>query len=210
MTIDCTQLDDLLFDGSELAMEVAAGHAAGCDECAARLATWNDLSSTAWSMRAEWDSELLMPRVIRAIEQQKRRDARSWWWQAAAAAILTVCMAGTAYYALRMQRQDAAFDESILRMSALDEVERAQQIHTKAIANLERVAESRLDEAQSPLMLSYKEKLMLLDDAIAECESNIERNRQNAHLRSQLLAMYSEKQETLQAVLREENHVSIP
>ena len=59
-------------------------------------------------------------------------------------------------------------------------------------------------------MVSYKEKLMLLDDAIAECEANIDNNRQNAHLRKQLLAMYSEKQQTLEDVLREDSNVSNP
>ena len=51
---------------------------------------------------------------------------------------------------------------------------------------------------------------MLLDDAIAECQTNIDRNRQNAHLRRQLLTMYSEKQQTLQDVLREDSDVSNP
>jgi hypothetical protein len=51
---------------------------------------------------------------------------------------------------------------------------------------------------------------MLLDDAIAECRANIDQNRQNAHLRKQLLAMYTDKQQTLQDVLREDNHVSNP
>ncbi|HVX30931.1 MAG TPA: hypothetical protein VHA53_10665, partial [Nitrolancea sp.] len=63
---------------------------------------------------------------------------------------------------------------------------------------------------QTPLMVSYKEKLMLLDDAIAECQQNIDNNRQNAQVRKQLLAMYSEKQRTLQDVLREGDHVSNP
>jgi hypothetical protein len=49
---------------------------------------------------------------------------------------------------------------------------------------------------------------MLLDDAIAECETVIQKNRNNAHLRKQLLTMYSEKQRTLQDVLREESHAS--
>ncbi|HEX6641671.1 MAG TPA: hypothetical protein VF215_11195, partial [Thermoanaerobaculia bacterium] len=74
----------------------------------------------------------------------------------------------------------------------------------------EQLAEARLDEAQTPLMVSYKEKLMLLDDAIAECQANIEQNRQNAHLRKQLLAMYTDKQQTLMDVLREDNDVSNP
>ncbi|HEX2062005.1 MAG TPA: hypothetical protein VHK90_14785, partial [Thermoanaerobaculia bacterium] len=89
-----------------------------------------------------------------------------------------------------------------------DDVERAERAHVVAIGRLEHLAEAKLDEAESPLMISYKEKLMLLDDAIAECETLIEQNRQNAHLRRQLLAMYSEKQQTLQDVLREDSHAT--
>jgi len=57
-------------------------------------------------------------------------------------------------------------------------------------------------------MVSYKEKLMLLDDAIAECQAGVRVNRQNAQLRRQLLSIYTEKQRTLQDVLREEAHES--
>lgn len=210
MTIDCTQLDDLLFDGGELAMHTATRHAAGCAACAAQLASWNDLTTTARSMRAGWNDDLLWPRIERALQQQIRRRPHTWLWQAAAALLLTLSLAATAFYALRVQRRDAAFDEAILRVAALDEVERAERSHVKAISQLERIAAPRLDQAPSPLMVSYREKLMLLDDAIAECEASIDRNRQNAHLRAQLLAMYSEKQETLHAVLREDIHVSTP
>ena len=73
---------------------------------------------------------------------------------------------------------------------------------------MEKSAEPKLEDPSTPLMVNYKEKLMLLDDAIAECQTNIDRNRQNAHLRKQLLAIYSEKQRTLQEVLREGNHAS--
>ena len=67
---------------------------------------------------------------------------------------------------------------------------------------------AKLDQPTTPLLVSYKEKLMMLDDAIAECQSAINRNRQNAYLRTQLLTMYSEKQRTLQDVIREENHAT--
>jgi len=42
----------------------------------------------------------------------------------------------------------------------------------------------------------------LLDDAIAECQTAIDHNRNNAHLRKQLLAIYSEKQQTLREVMK--------
>jgi hypothetical protein len=208
MTITCNQLDDLLFDGSPLAMETAARHAAECPACAATLADWNELTVTAQSLRESWQSDLLWPRIERALRQETKRKPSRRIWQIAAAIFLTVAMGSTLFYALRVQTRDAAFDEDILRISALDEVEAAERAHLRAISKLQRLADTKLDDADSPLMISYKEKLMLLDDAITECQANIDRNRQNAHLREQLLSMYSEKQRTLQDVLREDDHVS--
>lgn len=205
--MNCAQLDDLLFDGSPLAMETAARHAEHCDACAEKLAAWNEISDTARSLHTTWQSDLLWPRIERSLRHERRSPSRRLW-QIAASVILVVALGATMFYALRVQTRDAAFDRDILRVSALDEVERAERAHTNAIRALEKVAEPKLDAAETPLMVSYKEKLMLLDDAIAECETLIERNRQNAHLRSQLLAMYSEKQQTLQDVLREDSHAT--
>ncbi len=208
MTIKCNQIDDLLFDGSPLAMETAARHAAECDACAETLAAWNDLSDTARSMRTAWENDMLWPRIERAIraEKSKRSPAR-WIRQAVAAAVIIFGLGAPMFYALRVQSSQAAFDRTIIRVSTLDEVERAEREHVRAIENLEKLADAKLEDASSPLMISYKEKLMLLDEAIAECETNIENNRQNAHLRKQLLAMYSEKQQTLMDVLREDSDV---
>jgi len=210
MTITCNQIDDLLFDGSPLAMETAARHAAECDACAQTLAAWNELSDTAQSMRTTWDNDTLWPRIERAIRAEKKRSPSRWLRHAAAAVLIIVGLGAPLFYMLRVQTREAAFDRTIIRVSALDEVERAEHDYTRAIGKLEKLTEPKLEDAESPLMISYKEKLMLLDDAIAECEANIDQNRQNAHLRKQLLAMYSEKQQTLQDVLREDSDVSNP
>ena len=53
------------------------------------------------------------------------------------------------------------------------------------------------------MLVNYREKLALLDGAIAELKTNIEQNRFNTHLREELLAMYKEKQRTLQDILQE-------
>ena len=209
MNIQCSQLDDLLFDGSPLAMETAARHAGECAECAATLAAWNDVGATARSMQTTWENDLLWPRIERAIRAERRTSSKRIR-NFATAAILTIALGGTFFYALRVQTHDAAFDRDIIQLSALDEAERAERAHLASIENLVRLAEAKLEDAQTPLMVSYKEKLMLLDDAIAECEANIERNRQNAHLRKQLLAMYSDKQQTLRDVLQEDSDVSTP
>ncbi|HEX6085341.1 MAG TPA: hypothetical protein VF266_12500 [Thermoanaerobaculia bacterium] len=211
MTINCSQIDDLLFDGSPLAMETAARHAAGCTSCAETLAAWNDLGSTARSMRTTWENDMLWPRIERSLRAETvRRSPARRLWQYAAALLITAGLGATVFYGMRVQNRQAAFDETILRVSALDEVERAERAHLSAIEALEDVAVGRLDDPQTPLMTAYKEKLMLLDDAIDECQAEIDRNRQNAHLRRQLLAMYTEKQQTLQDVLREDLNVATP
>ena len=208
MNITCEKLDDLLFDASPEAMRTAEQHAATCPACAEKLESWNDLSTTAQSLHTTWKSDLLWPRIERALREERRRSPMRRVMRIAAALLLTVGLGGTMYFAVRGQVRDAAFDQDILRISALDEVEKAERAHVEAIAKLEKLADAKIERSDSPLMVSYKEKLMLLDDAIAECEANIEQNRQNAHLRDQLLALYSDKQQTLRDVLREEPNVS--
>jgi uncharacterized iron-regulated membrane protein len=197
--IKCTDLDNLLMEGDALAMAAAARHAETCAACAETLAAWNDISATARDMRASWDNDMLWPRIERAVGRERRRG----WMQllqVAAALAIFLGIAAITWSAVRVRQ----FDNAILRSAALDEVEKAEQQHIAAIDHLEKAAEPKLDTPDTPLMVSYKEKLMLLDDAIAECQTNIQRNRNNAHLRKQLLAIYSEKQRTLQDVLREE------
>jgi len=203
MTIKCTDIDHLLMEGDELALATAAKHAEGCAACAGKLADWNEISATARGMRASWDNEMLWPRVERAIARERRRGWTQLWQVAAALAIFAG-LAGVIWYTVNVRN----FDAAILRASAVDEVEQAERQHVAAIDRLETLAEPKLETPETPLMVSYKEKLMLLDDAIAECQTGIERNRNNAHLRRQLLAIYSEKQRTLQDVLREETNAS--
>ena len=81
------------------------------------------------------------------------------------------------------------------------EVERTEREYMKAIDVLAAQAKPELDSPATPLMASYKEKLIVLDSAIDELRTEAGRNPSNAHLRYELLAMYQEKQETLQEVL---------
>ena len=204
MTITCEQLDDLLLEGDPFSLQAAARHAQSCETCMQKLADWNEISSTARDLHAAWDNDLLWPRIEKAIRNE-RRSTRTRVWQIAAAILLLAAMGATVWIAQRRMHA-ADFDRDILKVSAVDEVERAEKAHINAINHLETLASAKLDQPATPLMVSYKEKLMLLDDAIAECQTAIDKNRQNAYLRTQMLTMYSEKQRTLQDVLREENH----
>jgi hypothetical protein len=214
MTINCNQLDDLLLEGE---LETAARHAQTCDACLQKLADWNEITDTARAMQAEWNSDLLWPRIERALDVERRASARrkgappppsaaSHLWRIAASLAVFLSLASLVWFANHRTRQ-AEFDNAIIRSSRLDEVQKAEQAHLAAIDQLEKLAEPKLDAPATPILVSYKEKLMMLDDAIAECQANIDHNRQNAYLRKQLAAVYSEKQRTLQDVLREENHV---
>ncbi len=201
----CSKIDALLLDGSPESIAAAEVHARECAACAESLTSWNEISTTARTMRAEWQNEMLWPRIERKLTRQ-RRAPRAAFWQIAASIVLLVGIGAGTWYGLRQRAEQTAFDSHILRNAALEQVDRAERAHVAAIEQLEKVAEPKLESNDSALMLNYREKLLVLDDAIAECRSNIERNRQNAHLRRQLLTIYSEKQQTLQDVVREESH----
>jgi hypothetical protein len=211
MNITCSQLDDLLLEGDQPSLAIAAAHAQSCDTCLQTLASWEDLSATARQLHTTWNDDLLWPRIERAINDERSHrlghlqlgPMRTRVWQIAAAVLLFATLAGVAWIAQRRMHA-ADFDEAILKASAVDEVEQAEKAHITAINHLQSIVSPTLDQPSTPLMVSYKEKLMMLDDAIAECQSAIDHNRKNAYLRTQLLTMYSEKQRTLQDVLREE------
>lgn len=203
MNIRCEQLEDLLLEGDVHSMQLAARHASGCASCLEKLTEWNEISDTAKSLKTTWQSDLLWPRIERALRAEKRSSWQSRTMKIAAVLVVTVGLAATSWYA-GVVRARQEFGKEIL--VAVDDVESKQKKFQRAIGKLENLAESKLESAGTPLMISYKEKLMLLDDAIAECQQNIEQNRRNAHLRKQLLAIYLEKQQTLRDVLREGNH----
>ena len=205
MTITCERIDDLLYEGDAESLALAEAHAAQCRSCREKLDDWNDIASTAKSMHVTWRNDMLWPRIQRAMKPSYE------WMRIAAAVIVTIGIGASVWFAAHVRAtREKAYDTAILPAIAVDEVERAEKLHADAINNLEKLAAPKLNEPQTPLMVSYKEKLMLLDDAIAECQKNIDQNRQNAQVRKQLLAMYSEKRQTLQDVLREGDHVSNP
>src|SRR5688500_14988061 len=100
MNVQCSELDDLLFDASPLAMETAARHAERCPECAEKLAAWNEIEQTAQSMRGTWQNDLLWPRIERALanERMQKRPRAKWLWQVAAGFLLTIGLGGTVLY----------------------------------------------------------------------------------------------------------------
>jgi hypothetical protein len=173
--------------------------------------TEEEISRAAREMRREWDSPQLWPRIQAALAAEAARAERrrapsrvsAWLTLAAAAAVLVFGVA----VVLRIRAPQAGVPQAERRLltdKALHEVERAESDYVRSIDALSRVAETKVEEAGSPLMMSYREKLLLLDSAIAECRARIDRNRFNARLRRELLSLYQEKQRTLQQVMKED------
>jgi len=71
----------------------------------------------------------------------------------------------------------------------------------QAIDKLAAEAKPQLESPATPLLANYHEKLVVLDSAIADLRAQAGINPSNAQLRYQLLAMYQEKQHTLEEVL---------
>jgi hypothetical protein len=215
MNITCNDRERIFLDG--LAEEWAALelHAATCPECAEQMRAWKALSQAAEELRDYKEDPALWTKIeSRLLQHEQEQGAlrRFWerfgfwrgmpvgWRTALAGALVLVLTVSGLYIVLRPNVYEPSPDK-LLKNSALAEVERTERDYMKAIDKLALEAKPQLDSSSSPLMASYREKLVVLDSAIQELREEAGRNPSNAHLRYELLAMYQEKQETLQEVL---------
>jgi hypothetical protein len=191
-------------------------HAAWCPLCAEELRAWKSLSVAAEELRDHSESPALWPRIEHALAAEGMKNTqRGRWrnsfsflqnvplgWQTALAGALVVVLAVSAvwvYFPPRTHRQAA--DQSLLRSTALEQVESAETAYVQAIDKLAAEARPQLDYPATPLLRNYQEELLVLDSAIADLRAQAGMNPSNAQLRHQLLAMYQKKQRTLEEVL---------
>jgi hypothetical protein len=168
-------------------------------------------------MHKEWASPSLWPRIERDLQAESVKSAgwRSWisglqhapqsrWQMAMAALVLVAVSAIGAWQVLQRNSTVPSNDAHLLTDQAVQQVELAEKTYEQSIDKLAKLAQPKLNAASTPLLVNYREKLSLLDAAISECRTNLDRNRANAYLRNELLTFYQEKQQTLEQVLREE------
>ena len=98
-------------------------------------------------------------------------------------------------------KRDIPQNQALFNDRTVNDVERAEADYEHAIDKLDAQARPQLENFSAPLMANYREKLLVLDSAIADLKSQAGINPANGHLRRQLLAMYQEKQDTLEQVL---------
>lgn len=217
MSFTCADLDAALRSEAPERLDAAAAHAGQCPRCDQALRLWREISEAAPGLRREWDSPQLWPRIERTLTAAPRVEPparpprlRPAVFLAVAAA-LVVAVAGAWLFLRSLEPPGATLareetERQLLTEDALAAVERAEADHVHALEALSRLAAPRVAAPGSPLMMSYREKLTLLDAAIAECRTQVERNRHNAHLRRELLDIYGEKQRTLKQILEEEKN----
>lgn len=224
MKLECKDFDYTLREGSPELMEALAAHAEACPCCKEKYARWNEMSGAARALHRHWDSPNLWPRIQQALaEESQRIPQRARWaprgiprflsdnWQAAAASAAVVLLTlSVAWVFMRNFQPPVAqktttepdVEKHLLTEKALRDIEVSEAAYVRSIEELSQLVEPKIEESASPLLVSYREKLVLIDAAIAECRDNIERNRFNAHLRRELISIYQEKQRTLEDVMR--------
>ena len=123
-------------------------------------------------------------------------------WQTAAAALLLVALTASAiWFMASLRTRPGPDNQALLNDRAVNDVERAEAVYERAIDKLDARARPQLQNSSAPLMANYREKLLVLDSAIADLKSQASINPANGHVRRELLAMYHEKQDTLEQVL---------
>jgi hypothetical protein len=220
MKIECKDLPYVLRQEEPELLKALEVHTEACALCREQFKIWKEISLAAGLLRQEWESPGLWPRIhqVLAAESQAAKSTR-WWtrlmsgWHVPAAVLALILIAISGVWVLMRNSETAPAAgnrvdqrQPLLTEQALRDIESAEAAYIQSIEKLSTVVEPKVQQASSPLLISYREKLMLIDAAISECRANIERNRFNAHLRQELLSVYREKQDTLQQILREDKH----
>jgi len=191
------QVPELLPDARE--------HAKTCEACRRELWLWGEMSTAAPSLREEWDTPDLWPKIRQALAAQQKAakpGAVDWRIIAGIAALLVV---GASAFVLTRprptspaaQQQDADF----LTEQALKEVEQTEAAYRASIDKLSRLAQPRLVQSDDPATVADREQLLVLDSEITNVRATVSHNRFNARLQTELAVLYRQKQDTLKEIL---------
>ena len=192
MIFQCDDLERAL--RSPELMPDALAHAKDCQRCREELRLWNEISRVAPQLHKEWESPSLWPRIRADLEAAPAgRPARFWRWSLSAAAVVALAFAlSYPWNGGKPQSREFLTDD------ALRNVERAEAAYARSIEKLSELAGPGLEQSSAPLAAAYREKLVVLDSAIADLKAGVAGNQYNVYLQNQLASLYREKQKTLQ------------
>jgi hypothetical protein len=224
MNTRCEEWEIMLRESEDCqASPALQAHARQCSACAEKLRQWQEISNAARSLQKSWHSPGLWPRIHQALAVESQHGParilqQPWtvletvfrYWRIPAVAFMLLLIAISAVWILRQNYRapetagrEGASEKRLLNERALKEIEAAEAAYIQSIEKLSSRIQPALEGASSPLMMNYREKLALIDSAIADCRANIDRNRFNAYLRKELLSIYQEKERTLVDLIKE-------
>ena len=214
MKFECGDLDRAL--GSSELMAEAREHLKHCAACRREYRVWTDLSVAAKELHEGWETPGLWQEIRKKLEAEPKLKTKPiWWkewktWAVAAAVIIGVGLLAIRPWEPAAAPSNGAQSASVLPVSgnrdflteqALKEVEKNEAAYRQSIDKLSQLARPELQNPATALAVNYKEKLLTLDSAISETRSNLDQNRFNVHLQTELADLYREKQQTLKELL---------
>jgi hypothetical protein len=213
MKFECGDLDRAL--ATPELMPEAREHLKQCAACRREYRVWTEISTVAKELHEEWDSPELWPRIQGVLAAEPKRNKPVWWKEWKTWAIAAVALLGISAAVIRpwdFGKQPAAQtgasltpftskDQSFLTEQALKEVERTEAAYRQSIDNLSKLAQPKLQNPVSAVAVNSREKLVMLDSAIAETRANLDQNRFNVSLQTELANLYREKQQTLKELI---------
>jgi hypothetical protein len=218
-SIECRDRERILCEGGPEQLAGLEQHARGCAGCAEALRQWNDISEAARTLSRSHEPPDLWPKIREALAKEarpgKQRERARWlrWpWPAftpSSFAVATVLLTVTGWAVWTLidwpaPRPTPEVERRLLAEPAVREVEKAEAGYAASIQKLSALAQPKIANPTTPLLADYREKLLLLDAAIADCRTLAAQNRANPQLRQALLSLYREKKQTLEAVVQEE------
>jgi hypothetical protein len=209
MILQCSDLDRALRT-PEWMPEMRA-HAQQCEACARQIHLWSEISRVAPELHREWESPLLWQRISAGLCAQKQpsKAAPAWRWVLSVAAVALLAVALFQPWRSRLPRANQSHANQaagdLMTEAALQEVRQTEAAYVRSIARLSALAAGGLRQSPSPLAAAYREKLLLLDAAIADLQANVENNRYNTYLETELAGLYRAKQKTLEDWMQNAN-----
>lgn len=185
-----------------------AEHRENCEECAAAVRLDERIEVEARVLPGPDTGNGLWDRIVAELEggdpqvtdtsEPRRRIPSGRIWALAAVLILCVGLGS----ALLRQSGSPTVPRNILAAEALARVEAAEADYERAIRELEAQAKPVLAEADTRLVLRYRQRLEIIDSQIRDCREMLARDNANAHIRRYLLAAYRDKADTLTELLQ--------
>jgi len=190
--------------------EEFASHREACKECREAHALDELIAHKARDLPVPTSAPGLWDRIAARLEREQETGS---WWRGLARIRLgdlfdprrhtawKFATVGVAVVALLLLRPTPPAPRNLLTAQALARVEALEVEYELAIGELEAVAAPRIAEADTELLLRYRDRLETIDAQIRRCRAVLAEDPANAHVRRYLLAAYRDKRETLTELL---------